>query len=192
MISLPRRGLIGLGLGTGLAGLVGCSNEKTSGSSEVGFVQGDGSYSKVAVADRVAVPVLSGEDLTGKPLTTKGQRGKVLVLNVWGSWCSPCRKEAPELVKAAKQLQGTADFIGINTRDNSADTALAFTREFDKSYPNFFDPDGVLLLELSMLPPKAIPSTLIIDRQGRGAARILGATTATTLVGLVHDVAAGK
>ena len=95
------------------------------------------------------------------------------------------------LVEAAAQLPGV-QFIGINTRDLNPAPAQAFVRAFDIPYPNIYDPDGALLLEFGQLPPKAIPSTLVIDSEGRVAARILGETTASTLVGIIEDVTAAE
>lgn len=191
-----RRSALRWGLGIAAAGssaglLSGCQDNPTA-SSEVGFAQGDGSFTLIPAADRKPLPEITGTDLAGKPLSTATFAGKIVVLNVWGSWCGPCRKEAPELVKAAAATAGTAQFVGINTRDNSAATAQAFERSFGIEYPSFFDPQGELLLLLKDLPPKAIPSTLVIDGQGRAAARVLGETTAATLQGIIDDVAAGK
>ncbi|MBO1031787.1 TlpA family protein disulfide reductase [Tessaracoccus sp. SD287] len=190
-----RRRAFSLGLGVAAvaatAVTTGCQNNP-SASSEVGFVVGDGSFTMIPVDQRKAIPELVGTDLTGQPLSTSTWAGKVVVLNVWGSWCGPCRKEAPDLVKAAAATGELAQFIGINTRDNSAATALAFERTFGVEYPSFFDPTGELLLKLNDLPPSAIPSTLVLDTQGRAAARVLGATTAATLQGIIDDVAAGK
>lgn len=190
MSPLQRRHLL---LGAGgllLPALVGCSNS-TGASEDEGFATGDGGYTRIPPAERTAAPQITGKDLAGKPLSLADHAGKVVVLNVWGSWCPPCRHEAPQLVKAAAATKGTAQFLGINTRDLDPAQALAFVRSFKINFPNFYDPDGALLLELKAIPPKAIPSTLVLDQQGRIAARILGETTATTLVGTVEDVAAG-
>ena len=80
--------------------------------------------------------------------------------------------------------------IYINTRDNDPATAQAFVRAFGVEYPNLYDPDGALLLGFGQVPPKAIPSTLVIDASGRVAARMLGEVTTATLVGVVEDVVA--
>lgn len=189
-MSPTRRTLLGLAVGLAGAGTVGCSRNP-SASGEIGFAQGDGTFTLVPIDKRKPATVLTGKDLHGKPLSSE-HKGKVVVLNVWGSWCGPCRKEAPELVKAAKQTAGKAQFLGINTRDQSEQAALAFCREFGITYPNFWDPEGELLLNFSELPPKAIPSTLVVDPQGRVAARVLGETGASTLVGIVEDLADGK
>lgn len=181
---------------TGAAGvliaatLAGCSASDAGTPS--GFALGDGSYTAIAPDQRAPAAVLAGDRLGGGTLSSAEYPDKVLVVNVWGSWCAPCRHEAPELVSAAAQTAGTAQFLGINTRDLSPDPALAFERSFAVSYPSFYDPGGELLLGFGALPPKAIPSTVIIDRRGRVAARILGEATAGTLVQAVSDIAAGK
>lgn len=182
-----RRAAVAL---TAVALLAGCTSGK---GAQGGFVGGDGTLTRIAVAERKPAPVLSGTDLEGRPLTTSTYAGKVVVLNVWGSWCAPCRKEAPALVSAASKLDGRAAFVGIATRDAEAAPALAFQRQFGVKYPSFHDPDGSLLLQLSGdVSPNAIPTTLVIDAQGRVAARILGEASEGTLVGMVTDVEAGK
>lgn len=167
---------------TGCAGADADSNEGTTG-----FVGGDGSFTIVPADQRAVAPVLEGETLSGDPLSTADFAGKPLVINVWGSWCAPCRAEAPELVAANEELGDDVAFLGINTRDSVA-AAQAFERSFDISWPSFQDPDGVLLLEFAQLPPKAIPSTVVLDEEGRVAARVLGEVSATTLRGIIEDV----
>lgn len=162
-------------------------------AADGGYVGGDGSLTRVPVADRTAAPVLTGTSLEGTPMSTADLAGKVIVVNVWGSWCPPCRKEAPALAAAASRTADKAAFVGIATRDHDAAPALAFQRQFAVPYRSFHDPDGALLLQLSgQIAPNAIPSTLVIDPQGRVAARVLGEASEATLVGLVDDVAAGR
>ena len=115
------------------------------------------------------------------------------MLNVWGSWCGPCRAEAPALQKASDQTKKIAQFVGLNTRDFDQGPPLAFNRSNKITYPSIWDPTGSVLVALSgTLPPKAIPSTLIIDEQGRVAARVVGPVTETTLLDMIGDIAAGK
>lgn len=177
-----RVGPISLVLGLLLAlGLTGCG---ASGVNEA-------SLTRVEPAQRVAAPHITGKTLTGTDFDSATLRG-VIVYNVWGSWCAPCRKEAPALAAAAKATAGRATFVGINTRDTGSAQALALVRETGTTYESVFDPDGRLLLLFPSLPPSAIPTTIVVDPQGRIAARILGETTQATLVGLVEDAAAGR
>lgn len=186
-----KRGLIAALAGV-LCLVTACSStggdQGTDGS--VGFQGGDGSILVLGADERQVAPELSGETLDGEPLSTADYSGQVIVLNVWGSWCAPCRAEAPALMAAAEKLPDV-QFIGVNTRDLDRAPAQAFVRAFDVAYPNLYDPDGSLLLGFGQVPPKAIPSTLVIDEAGRVAARMLGEVTTATLVGVVEDVRAG-
>lgn len=173
-----------------LAGCSGGATEASDRSDEtVGFTQGDGTVTMVPEHERQPAPTLEGPSLDGDGLlSTDDFAGKPIVINVWGSWCAPCRAEAPELVDAAKRLGDGVQFLGLNTRDLDMAPAQAFVRSFTIPYPNIFDPDGKLLLGFGELPPKAIPSTLVIDAEGRVAARVIGEVNANTLVGIVEDV----
>ncbi len=167
----------------------GNSGDETGDSGGgAGFVTGDGTVTIVPEGDREIAPVISGPTVTGGEASTADHAGKIIVLNVWGSWCAPCRKEAPELVKASEQLGEDVAFLGLNTREKDKAPALAFERAFGIEYPSIYDGSGKLLLDFGKLPPKAIPSTLVIDEEGRIAARVLGAVDAKTLVGIVDDV----
>ncbi|MBP2417788.1 TlpA family protein disulfide reductase [Microlunatus capsulatus] len=182
-------------VGVALVVLAGCtttgSDEGTRSAGQEGYVGVRGNLTQIAPADRVELPVVSGTSLDGKPLSTADFRGQVLVINVWGSWCAPCRAEAPALKGASEATKGRAQFLGITTRDNDPAQARAFVRAFDIGYPSIYDPDGKALLQFSgTLPPSAIPSTLIVDAQGRLAARVLGEISQLTLVTMIDQVAA--
>lgn len=154
---------------------------------------GDGSLTLVPPADRRPAPRITGTLLDGTSFDSDALAGQVIVYNVWGSWCNPCRNEAPALAAASRATADRAVFVGINTRDPDPAQARAFVRAFDVPYVNVHDPDGRELLKFgTQLPASAIPSTLVVDPDGRVAARILGETTQATLEGLVDDVAAGR
>lgn len=155
---------------------------------QAGFVSGNGNVSTFAPADRRQAPELTGKTLDDKTWTLSEQRGKVVVLNVWGSWCPPCRKEAPDLVAAAKELGPSVQFIGLNTRDLDPAPARRFVQEFGVPFPSIYDPDGKALLRFrGQISPKAIPTTLVIDKDGKVAGRVVGEVTKQTLLGMVAD-----
>jgi thiol-disulfide isomerase/thioredoxin len=162
----------------------------TSGGSEDGSagMTGTGSIVTVAPADRRAPVELSGETLDGMPLDLVDYRGQIVVVNYWASWCGPCRGEAPALVAAQKRLPD-AQFVGLDRNDDPNANALAFVRTFDVPYPSLYDSGGKLLLAFNgAVPPTSLPSTIVLDTAGRIAAVVIGPTTTTTLVDLVHDV----
>ena len=167
----------------------GCGASPDSGDK--GYVDGTGLITRLAAGDRKSPAEISGTTLDGKDLSLDDFGGKVVVLNVWGSWCAPCRKEARLLGAAARELESDdVAFVGVNTKDTSPDQGLAFERRYDVPYPSFFDPSGRTLLAFrGTLIPSAIPSTVVMDRQGRVAASILGEVPSQqTLVDLVRDV----
>jgi thiol-disulfide isomerase/thioredoxin len=149
-----------------------------------------GSIVTVAPADRHSPVTLSGETLAGKSVDLADYRGQVVVVNYWASWCGPCRGEAPDLVEAHKRLPDV-QFLGLDRNDDSRANALAFVRTFEVPYPSLYDSGGKLLLAFNgAVPPTSLPSTIVLDTQGRVAAVVLGPTTATTLIDVVHDVQA--
>lgn len=173
-----------------LAGCTGDSSATNQATAETRFVAGGGTITTVPPEERQPAPPLRGRTLTGSSLDLASYRGQVVVLNVWGSWCPPCRKEAPDLVRAAEALAPKkVAFVGLNTRDPDPEPARAFVRTFDVPYPSVYDPNGEQLLGFrETLPANAIPSTLVIDAQGRVAARVLGPVDDKTLGHLVDDV----
>lgn len=154
---------------------------------------GGQSLTLVPPADRKRASVASGDSLDGEPISTDGFPGKVVVVNVWGSWCAPCRAEAKDLAEASEETADVAAFVGINVRDPGPESARAFVRAFDVPYPSIFDPNADQLLKFAgVLPAVGIPSTLVIDKQGRIAARIVGEVSKTTMVSLVEDTVQGR
>ncbi|WP_147981553.1 TlpA family protein disulfide reductase [Streptomyces sp. MS191] len=144
------------------------------------------------VAERLPAPDTAGRDLAGRDLALRSYRGKVVVLNVWGTWCAPCRAEAPELeaLRGALEPRGVR-LVGVDVRDRSTGPAVAFEKAYGLHYPSIHDPDGKLLLAYppALLNPQAIPSTLVVDRQGRIAAAVSGPVTRAQLEPLVTRVA---
>lgn len=162
----------------------------SAGSGE-GYVGGDGTRKELLPAQRAAPRELSGTTLDGKEFRLADHRGEVVVVNTWAHWCAPCREEAPALQRAWEKLRARdVQFVGVNTRDD-APPAQAFVDKFGLTYPSVSDPDGVLMLAFrDTVPPSALPSTLILDRQGRVAVRWLGKVSETTLRNLVEQVLA--
>lgn len=188
----PR--LLGAIVGAALLGsAAACSSPSGGDAAGSSYLSGDGTV-VLLPPDRRAAPVqFAGDTLEGTQFDLADQRGTVVVVNVWGSWCAPCRKEARDLQAAWQQLkpQGV-QFVGINTLEQQPAQALAFQRTFGITYPSVADDGGKVLLSLrGAVAPKAIPSTLVIDAQSRVAARISGPTTTATLVALVQDVIDG-
>jgi thiol-disulfide isomerase/thioredoxin len=178
-----------------LLGAVTSACGSSADTGDKGYVDGTGVITRLEADKRKEPGEVSGETLDGDNVSLEQYAGKVVVLNVWGSWCPPCRKEAPALAAAARDLaKDDVVFLGVNTKDSSADLGRAFERRYDIPYDSLFDPSGRSLLAFhGTLNPSAIPSTLVIDQQGRVAASILGEVPSRqTLVDLVRDVATGS
>lgn len=176
-----------------ISGLVlpGCSSMQPTSIStaDTGFVAGDGSSVLLPKAERKLAPEISETTFSNKQFKLSQQKGKVVVLNVWGSWCAPCRAEAKELADLDRALrdQGVV-FLGLNTRDSLA-SAQSFIERFTIEYENIEDQSGRILLEFKeTLSPNAIPTTLVIDKEGRVAARILGPVDISLLRGFITNL----
>ena len=181
-------------------GAAGCSG---SGSTAGGGGSADGTGGSLlpgigqitAVRDRGAPLDLTGTTLDGSRIDLSGYRGKVVVLNIWGSWCSSCRAEADGLAAAAgADASRGVQFVGVDTRDLQTAQPRAFVADHHIGYPNLYDPSGSLLLRFpkGSLDPQFIPDTLVLDRQGRIAARALKAVSAAQLAQMLAPVLAEK
>ncbi|MFI1360602.1 TlpA family protein disulfide reductase [Streptomyces sp. NPDC020898] len=176
--------------------LTACGSGGTSGGSgDTNFVTGTDGIATVAKGERAAAPDLSGPTIDGKQLDVADYKGKIVVINVWGSWCGPCRLEAKNFVAVSADLKDQGvQFVGINTRDTSTGPAVAFEKQYGVTYPSLYDPTGKLMLRFKKgtLNPQAIPSTLVIDRQGKIAARTLQALSEDNLRKMLKPVLAEK
>ena len=177
--------LISLLLSTFL--LTACAGGGVSTQSENAFVSGTGTAVFIKISDRKNAPAISGELLMGgnKSLST----GQVTVINVWASWCAPCRAEAPLLQEFSVQYP-EVQFAGILTRDNIS-SAKSFYENFKITYPTFID-DSLLIGFKDSLIPNAIPTTMIIDKNNKVAVRISGEVTVAGLRELLDKVLAEK
>lgn len=170
--------------------LSGCSTASTQSTAQSGtnYVAGDGSMTYLAQNKRGGAIKLSGKTLEGKSLDIANWLGDVVVVNFWASWCGPCRAEAATLANSAKEFADkNVKFVGLNTRDGLA-SAKAFNDRFPTGYPSLQDQDGALILNFGNLGPAATPTTIVLDQQGRIAARILGPVTAAQLRSVIHAV----
>jgi thiol-disulfide isomerase/thioredoxin len=168
----------------GAIGLGACGNgggNSATGNRSVGFVAGSHDLTFLPPGKRKLAPAVSGQTIQGGTASVTAFRGKVLVVNVWASWCAPCRAETPGLERVYRKYEtrGVA-FLGINVRDSKA-AASSFARDYQVTYPSLYDPDGYLVAHFRDLPPAAIPTTAVIDRTGRIAARFIAATTPVEL-----------
>jgi thiol-disulfide isomerase/thioredoxin len=153
-MAISRRAAIAL---AAAALVAGCTGQTADTRTESGLIP---------VAKRKAAPAVSGDLLEGGTFDLGTQKGHVVVVNFWASWCAPCRAEAADLEDVYKATKDSGVvFLGINIRDEK-DKAIAF-HDGRASYPSLFDPAGKISLAFSDVPPSAIPSTLIIDRDGR-------------------------
>ena len=180
--------------------LTGCGNFLSSSSDTAIIINesdlGDSSAQQatdigltfIAAPDREPIPPIAGLDLNLEPIAISDYLGKVTVVNAWASWCAPCIEETPELVatqEATKKLG--VQFLGLNVNDD-----LESARNFAQAitYPSIADPEGRLLSLVPGIPPNGLPSTLVVDKDGLIAVRIIGPITKEVLTALIAEVAA--
>ncbi|MCW4602228.1 TlpA disulfide reductase family protein [Janibacter hoylei] len=175
-----------------LAGGVAACGESASekAAKEVGSRNGDGSMTLFAPDERGEPVQLAGDTIDGATWDSADQRGKVVVVNLWASWCGPCAKEAPHLVEAFDETKGEdVEFVGINYRESSKETGRAQGEEWGFTWPSVYDKSGKTAIDMQGKMTTQ-PSTAILDRDGRIAAVVLGPVTTQTLVGAVEDTLA--
>ncbi|MET4621934.1 thiol-disulfide isomerase/thioredoxin [Arthrobacter sp. 2762] len=197
--NLSRRGVLTAG-GVLLAGLTmglsACAQkdslaEQARKGDNKNYVAGDGSVTEFAKADRAAPVALKGTLFNGDTVKPEDLKGKVTVLNFWFAACAPCRVEAPQLEALHQDFKDQGvQFFGVNLRDEKA-TAEAFDKTFNLTYPSFNDKDGTVLLSVSgIVPPGAVPTTLVLDKEGKVASRVLGEIEKSTLKALITSAVA--
>ena len=172
-----------------LAAGCGRTPEATSaGATSAGALTPGIGVTSYAIGERPSMPLITGETLSGAQLELATLAGSVVVLNSWASWCAPCIEETPELL-AASSSTASSDvvFVGLNVNDDPT-KARKFVEQLQIPYDSIMDPDGVLLATLPEVPPGALPSTLVIDRTGLVAARIIGPIPPGVLAGIVEAV----
>ena len=139
------------------------------------------------VEEDKALPLLQGESVDGGAIDSRDYVGSVLVVNVWATWCEPCRREQPTLESLYERYsQQGVEFLGIDYRDNR-EAASAWIGDFDVTYPSLFDPDGRTAALLSF---PFVPDTYIVDRSGTIRHTIFGETTEEELAGLIDSMIA--
>jgi thiol-disulfide isomerase/thioredoxin len=164
----------------------GAIGQNTPASNGQSFVGGTGGETVFGPGKGPAAPPVTGPAVGGGQLSLAQFSGHVVVMNFWGSWCTPCRAEAPALAAAARRYQPSGvRFLGVDIRDSTV-SAQAFRRDFHIGYPSLNDPaDQVALDFRSTVPPAGIPTTLVIGRDGRITARVVGEVTGTGLRTLI-------
>lgn len=178
--------------------LTGCSSdplaEQYREGSNKNYIAGDGSVTEILLENRGEPITFSGTTETGEKVTSQQYLGNVLVVNFWYAGCAPCRAEAGDLEEVYQETAPSGvNFLGVNVRDQAA-TAVSFNERFGVTYPSIMDQNGQAQLSFaSQVPPNAVPTTLVLDAQGRVAARILGQLQdPSILLTLINDVAAEK
>jgi thiol-disulfide isomerase/thioredoxin len=164
------------------AALVGCTGHSKG--------NGKGTVQIIDVNHRVPAPSIEGPALAGGVLRSRDFVGRVLVLNYWGSWCPPCRAEQPKLntVYNADHAKGV-DFLGINIRDDNT-SARTFLQNYHVQYPSIVDEPDATALQFDPRLPADPPLTIVVDKAGRIAAKILGPADIGVLQPLVEQFAA--
>jgi peroxiredoxin len=154
-------------------------------SGSLGYGTGNQATTWVSASNRSAVTGVTGTLLDGSSFDLAQWRGQVVVVNFWGSWCGPCTGEARTLEQVYRDFKDKGvEFLGIDVRDN-VPAGQNFVQHHHVTYPNISDPSNLLALHFHGMPPNATPSTIVLDRTGRIAARHSGAILYTALRDLV-------
>lgn len=171
---------------TAVALLSGCASRADEAASKGDYLSADGRVSQIAEENRSDPILFTGPDESGETIDSTDFLGEVVVVNFWYASCPPCRREAPWLQKLNDQYASDGVvFLGVNVRDEAA-AAATFAEKFGITYPSIIDHEGEVVLTFAgVASPSAVPTTVILDRQGRYAARIVGIIDESVLDGLI-------
>lgn len=183
-----------LALAVSVVILTGCTSDPLAEQFRSGdnknYIAGDGTVTEFAIEQRQSIEPWSGVTESGAQLSSDSLDGLVVVMNWWYAACAPCRAEAPDLAALSEEFaeQGV-QFVGVNVRD-TAQTALAFDRNFGITFPSIIDAQtgSVSLAFTGIVSPQAVPTTLVITRDGKIASRILGRIDKAILRELIETV----
>lgn len=174
--------------------LAGCASDPLADQFRSGdnknYIAGDGTVTEFAVEQRQSINPWSGATESGAQLSSESLEGFVVVMNWWYAACAPCRAEAPDLAALSEEFADqNVQFVGVNVRD-TAQTALAFDRNFGITFPSIIDAQtgSVSLAFTGAVSPQAVPTTLVITRDGKIASRILGRIDKSILRELIKTV----
>jgi thiol-disulfide isomerase/thioredoxin len=159
--------------------VAGCSTGHdavdVNNGGEFRFVAGTPAGEVIPTGQRRSAPQFSGTLLGGGRFSSTDLAGEIAVVNFWGSWCAPCRVETPEFQQVYAEVRDKrVAFLGVNVKETDQQFAQAFVNRFDITFPSLYDPSGEVALAFRDYPANAIPSTIVLDRQGRVAAVYTG------------------
>jgi thiol-disulfide isomerase/thioredoxin len=169
--------------------LAGCTQAPDAGTPSQGYVSGSGAYKEIPPKERKAAVTFASKLDTGDKITSSDLLGTVHVINFWYAGCAPCIQEAPLLEKVYRSYHGKIPFLGVNTYDQAA-TAQEFERNKSVSYPSAIDVNTTsvqLAFANSGIPANAVPTTLVIDKHGRVAARVTGELSDASILSSLID-----
>ena len=178
--------------------LTGCAEQGAQGPASAaggsGYIAGDGTVTQWPKPTTDPV-TFSGTTVEGRTFSSKKYLGRIVVVNFWYAGCPPCRLEAPRLNRLADRFRSAGvQFIGVDTIDNAA-TAAGFERTYKSTYPSIVDQEGGASVQLAFAasrPPKAVPSTLVLDRKGRVTSRVVGLLNESVMKTLIQDALDGN
>jgi peroxiredoxin len=195
---MTRTALLIVAVFAAVVGAAGCStgSDAVATGTEFNFVSPGGETDLTYEGDeRQRIPEMRGESLMeeGQQITLSSFKGDVVVINLWGAWCPPCRVEAPQLQKVWETYGDKGvQVLGIDFRDYDRQQPADFMRDTGLTYPSIYDPSGRSLLPLKGYPKAAVPSTIVLDKEHRVAAIFLRDLLAEDLTPVLDKLLAEK